>query len=53
MTYNIRTNGEIWDVILYAKQAVIGSLGKSASIEKADLSIHPECKLTLKWLMST
>lgn len=25
MTYNIRTNGEIWDVSLDAKQVVIGS----------------------------
>lgn len=35
MTYNIRTNGEIWDVILDAKQVVIGSLGKSASMKKS------------------
>lgn len=49
MTYNIRTNGEIWDVILDAKQVVIGSQGKPASVNKVDLSIQPECKLTLKW----
>lgn len=34
MTFNIRTNGEIWDVSLDAKQVVIGSLGKQQVLKK-------------------
>lgn len=55
MTYNIHTNSEIQDVILDAKHVVTGWLGKLVSVKKkkADLSIRPECKLTMKCQMFT
>lgn len=47
MTYNIRTNGEIWDVILNTKQVVIENwINQLLKKLKKNLSIHPDCKLT-------